>query len=289
MTADPPDWIAALVRSPAGSMLHPVSFEPGTVIAHHGEQGQHFLVVLTGEASVVEDGDELARVGPGSVLGELSLLTDGPRLGTVTVTEAMEGLIGDRDCFHAALAVPAVRDQFARAAAQRLATHIEPVPAALPDGRTVLLRPLLPSDREQYIEAVENASRQTLVRRFFGGGPPPPAVVDYLLDVDFVRHFAWVVTSPDGLEGMAVGRYIRDRDDPTLAEFAMTVADVHQGQGIGSLLLGVLAVTAIEAGVAVLTAEVLADNGPMRAVLDRFDVEWRRSERGVVETSVPAG
>ena len=45
-----------------------------------------------------------------------------------------------------------------------------------------------------------------------------------------------------------------------------------------------LIVAARICGVQRFTARLLAENGPMRAILDRYEVEWEREEPGVVIT-----
>jgi CRP-like cAMP-binding protein len=44
-------------------------------------------MVVTGSASVVRDGEVLARLGPGDFFGELSLLDRQPRVASVTADE----------------------------------------------------------------------------------------------------------------------------------------------------------------------------------------------------------
>ena len=49
-----------------------------------GDPGGDFFVILNGRLNVLTpDGDKLSEVGPGSVLGEISLVDAGPRTATV--------------------------------------------------------------------------------------------------------------------------------------------------------------------------------------------------------------
>jgi len=294
-----PSWVSALQSSAAAELLRPVSYEADTVVARAGELGDHFLVITAGSAQVTDpdDGAEVATVGAGSIVGELALLTDGIRTRDVTVVEHLEGLEGDVQAFDVAMELDEFRAHVAGCAAHRLASFAKAVPAHDHQGRLVLLRPLLPSDREAYLDALAHASRQTLVSRFFGGGAPSRAVIDYLLDVDYVSHFAWVALEPEGPvaegadpqgAGVGVARYIRDRNDPTTAEWAVAVTETHRRRGVASLLLGALGVTAVASGIETLTANVLADNVAMRALLDEIGATWERVEPGVVATSLPA-
>ncbi|MFM7064007.1 MAG: GNAT family N-acetyltransferase, partial [Actinomycetes bacterium] len=98
-------------------------------------------------------------------------------------------------------------------------------------------------------------------------GHPGPRVVDHLVEINYLDHFAWGVTTGHRAVGVATSRYVRLREDPTVAELAFGIADEFQSLGLGTLLLGALAWAAAEAGIEHFTAEVLSDNLPMRAVL----------------------
>ncbi|MFL6091053.1 MAG: cyclic nucleotide-binding domain-containing protein [Aeromicrobium sp.] len=56
----------------------------GADLFHEGFSAQAVHVVLDGELSVTADGDEVARLGPGSVFGEMAMLINRQRTGTVT-------------------------------------------------------------------------------------------------------------------------------------------------------------------------------------------------------------
>lgn len=62
----------------------------GTLIVREGERGDFAFTVLRGEVAVsrMVDGQqkELARLGPGEVVGELAIFTNEPRTATVTAT-----------------------------------------------------------------------------------------------------------------------------------------------------------------------------------------------------------
>jgi len=55
----------------------------GTVLTHQGERADEIVLLLDGVATVEVDGDVLAEVGPGAIIGERSSLEDGRRTSTV--------------------------------------------------------------------------------------------------------------------------------------------------------------------------------------------------------------
>ena len=274
------------------ALLMPVDEPAGTVLARQGEPANSFLLVVGGEAAVSrDDGDgqhPVGTVSPGSIVGELSVRRGAPRSATVVASRQLTGYVGDSRTFMALLEVPGVADRIERTARQRLAANTRPVAITLRDGARVLVRPILPSDRGKLADTQPGFSRESHYRRFFSAPPLSEKVIRYLIDVDYCDHFAWVALAadePDEL-GVASGRYIRERDADDIAEVAFSVIDEYQGRGLGTLLLGALAVAATENGVHRLRARVLAENEPMRAILRRTGARMEFSEPGVLETVV---
>jgi CRP-like cAMP-binding protein len=257
----------------------------GRVLGREGDPGQTFWLVIDGQLSVTTTRRHLADAGPGSLLGELALLRAQPR--TATVAAATDGRVanGRIDALEKMLEVKAVRDRVRRLASSRLAADLRPVHAELPGGLGVVIRPLLPSDREALDQALKAMSLDSIRRRFFSAGRPSPTLVDYLVDIDYVDHFAWVVTN-EAREGMAVARYVRHTQ--TEAEVAFTTVDRYQGRGLGTFLLGALGVAATEAGITTLVAHVLDDNMAMRAVFAKAGSHTSFDEPGLVYVTMEA-
>ncbi|MDE2395483.1 MAG: cyclic nucleotide-binding domain-containing protein [Burkholderiales bacterium] len=76
-----------------------VSFSAGTTLFHEGDDGRsgYLLLVLDGEVSV-DMGDvtpaeavAVSVLGPGSIVGEMSLLDGAPRSATCTALSAVQG------------------------------------------------------------------------------------------------------------------------------------------------------------------------------------------------------
>lgn len=60
-------------------------YAPGDCIAREGEAGDELFVVESGEISVLDAADDsvVATLGPGDIVGEISLITDQPRTATI--------------------------------------------------------------------------------------------------------------------------------------------------------------------------------------------------------------
>ncbi|MCV7301135.1 GNAT family N-acetyltransferase [Mycobacterium barrassiae] len=276
--------------TPLAAQLQPLVAEPGQVLMQQGELAISFLLIGSGCAEVTHAGidghDTVAQLGPGLIVGEIALLRDTPRTATVVATERLTGWVGDREAFATMLEIPGMLDRLVRTARQRLAAFITPIPVELRDGSVYYLRPVLPGDSERTTDGRVEFSSETLYRRFQSPRVPTKSLMTYLFEVDYVHHFVWVMT--EGAEGPVVAdaRFVREEEDPAVAEVAFIVGDDYQGRGIGTFLMGALVVTANYVGVERFTARVLSDNRPMRAIMDRFGAQWHRDDLGVVTTAV---
>lgn len=163
-----------------------------------------------------------------------------------------------------------------------------PVAGVLPDGTEVRFVPVTPEHRERLRLGFQEASPETRFRRFL---TPLSRLtedqLDYLTDVDFVDHVAWGVETMPDRHGIAIGRWVRSSADPKSAEAAVAVLDGYHNRGIGRALLRLLAETAIARGVRRFSAEVLAGNEPMLALLEELGAETAGRDGPVLEMSVP--
>jgi GNAT superfamily N-acetyltransferase len=161
----------------------------------------------------------------------------------------------------------------------------------LKDGRRVILRPGLPSDRELLVQEFNRLSPESRYRRFFAPVKTMSgALLDYLTSVDYVDHFAWAALSaepgPGGEpRGAGVSRYVR-LDDPEAAEMAVTVVDDWQGKGLGRILLDALVLEALENGITRFEGDVLMENRPMQELLRRTGARFRPEGNGVLRFSI---
>ena len=138
-----------------------------------------------------------------------------------------------------------------------------PMRFTLRNGAGVIVRPILPQDKERLVQAFAMLSEQSRYRRF---GTAVQRLTDeqlrYLTEIDYDDHMAWVALDPDaeGEPGLGVARYVRLPDEPEVAEAAVTVVDSHQVLGLGTILLGVLGLSAVAHGIRTFRAYVLEEN-----------------------------
>jgi CRP-like cAMP-binding protein len=76
-----------------------IAVKAGTILTDQGQQGREAFIVVDGSATVKRNGRKISSVGPGAVIGELSLLDRGPRTATVTADTDMTVLVIDQRNF----------------------------------------------------------------------------------------------------------------------------------------------------------------------------------------------
>ena len=273
---------------PLAASVEPLRTAADQVLMQQGEQAVSFLLISSGTAEIKhvgrKDAVSIGQACPGEIIGEIALLRQIPRIATVTTTEPLTGWIGDKDAFALMVQIPGVMPRLLATVRQRLAAFITPIRIRVRDGTDLLLRPVLPGDRERTVHGHVHFSSETLYRRFMTARAPTPALMHYLAEVDYDDHFVWVVT--DGSDPVADARFVRDQNDPTVAEIAFTVGDAYQGRGIGSFLIGALSIAARVDGVERFSARMLSENAPMRAIMDHYGAVWEREDVGVITTVI---
>jgi len=279
------DVLAAAARADLESLakfLTPFAAPAGTVLLRRGEVAEHFLLMTSGSARVAFGEDAAQKVtvvAEGSILGEMALLRGTRRSATVTAMTGTRGLKGGRAAFARLLAIPGVLDKVVTTARQRLAAGMVPVPVTLRDGTTAGLRPVYPGDQQELMRG-ELFSARTRYQRFLGPGQVTAALARYLTEVDYVDHFAWVAL--DGADVLVGGvTYVRSASDPALADISLMINDEFQGRGLGTLLIGAVAIAARRNGISRFCADVLAENAPARAILNHAGITWEPAEAGV--------
>jgi CRP-like cAMP-binding protein len=70
-----------------------VSFPAGSVLAREGTPGHECFVIAQGEAVVSMDGQRLARLGAGEIVGEMAVVEHEPRVATVTARTDLRAFV----------------------------------------------------------------------------------------------------------------------------------------------------------------------------------------------------
>jgi RimJ/RimL family protein N-acetyltransferase len=159
---------------------------------------------------------------------------------------------------------------------------------ALRDGRTVVLRPIDPTDAPRLIDLHNRLSFEAQYYRFFGPKPRlTPAEAEYLANVDFHKRFAIVaeIDNEGDAEIVGVGRF--DVNEPGRAEAAIVIRDDYQHVGLGTAVLDRMREVGRGAGLKSFSAEILAENVKMIELLEANGLIASPVESGVVRITAP--
>lgn len=132
----------------------------------------------------------------------------------------------------------------------------------LSDGTEVLIRPILPSDKQMISDGIACLSERSIHQRFLAPKKRfSAAELRYLTEVDGRDHYAIVAQlagDPSAIVGVA--RFVRLAEDASAAEPAIVVCDELQRRRLGTQLAQVLADAARRRGISRFVASVLSDN-----------------------------
>ncbi|MDX1620526.1 MAG: cyclic nucleotide-binding domain-containing protein [Nitriliruptorales bacterium] len=103
------------------SHVDEVEVDEGTELATQGKKGHQLSLLVEGSAKVVRNGRKLATLGPGDVIGEMSLIDRSEGTATVTTTEPSVVLVmHSRDFSQVLEESPAFARKIMAALVQRL-------------------------------------------------------------------------------------------------------------------------------------------------------------------------
>ncbi|MCX4095708.1 GNAT family N-acetyltransferase [Nocardia sp. alder85J] len=141
------------------------------------------------------------------------------------------------------------------------------IPGLLRDGRSVLVRRLIPDDLELIVDFSRRLSRRTVSMRMLG----PVVTLDRaglarFMDLGPDRQLALVAIHENRAVGVA--DFVRVEGHPGHAEMTFTIADEFQSLGLGGLLLEHIATAARDSEITILEADVLAENLAMIRTLE---------------------
>ena len=132
----------------------------------------------------------------------------------------------------------------------------------LRDGSSVHVRPVRATDALAVRAFFEHLSPESISLRFFSSFPDLDRAVRWATEIDDQHRYGLVATGADD-RVVAHAGWETEPDQPERAEVAFAIAEAMQHNGLGTILLGQLIEAAAQAGVAVLSAEVLPQNHRM--------------------------
>ncbi len=142
-------------------------------------------------------------------------------------------------------------------------------PVEVSDGRTLLLRPIVPEDEPALRGAFARLSPEDIRARFFVPMKDLPRLTAArFTQIDYDREMALVLADP-GIPGKSpIHAVVRLVADPDLkrAEFAIVVDRPLSGRGLGTLLMHRIVDYARSRGIAEVWGDVLVDNAVMRGL-----------------------
>jgi len=154
----------------------------------------------------------------------------------------------------------------------------------LVDGTRIGFRPLDREDREGLSLLFERMSPQSRYRRYLSPKPELSSrELTFLTDVDHVTHEALAAVDQRDGSLVGTGRYVVYRENPRVADMALEVVDDLQGKGIGGALGRRVVTRARQNGIDSLTAMLMWENRPARALLGRLDFHARGSRGREIE------
>ena len=144
--------------------------------------------------------------------------------------------------------------------------------------------------KDQIVNAMEAMSGQSRWQRFASPVDKlSDSQLDYLTDLDGKERVAWCasVMTKKGERGIGLARYVKLPGTDGVAEFAITVVDEFQGQGVGYQLLRRLIGTASENNLKILRGYIRVGNRAMLALCRRFAAHITSEDAGTVRADIP--
>ena len=93
----------------------------GKTLTKQGDRGREFMVIVDGSAEVRKNGRRVNILGSGDFLGEIALISGGPRTATVTTTSEVDILVlTDRAFRQLTKQMPSIHKSVVQALSERL-------------------------------------------------------------------------------------------------------------------------------------------------------------------------
>ena len=103
------------------SLTTEIEVPAGRVLCEQGDHGEELFVIIQGEVSIIIDGNEVAKLGPGSFFGEMALIDGGVRIAGAKAATDASLLVLSRPEFRTLISdVPALAVPILEAVGKRL-------------------------------------------------------------------------------------------------------------------------------------------------------------------------
>lgn len=153
-------------------------------------------------------------------------------------------------------------------------------------GKTMLLRPILPSDAQAYRLFLQTLSPEDVRNRFFCAMRQLPlSELSRVAQIDYDREMTLIMTDRNEAgeeEILGVMRLATDPDNQC-AEMGIVVGTAWQSKGLGSALLSKGIRYCRERGTAGMAGTVLGENARMLALAKKFGFEAAPPHEGIVD------
>lgn len=131
---------------------------------------------------------------------------------------------------------------------------------------------VLPSNKDQISRSLRDLSSESIRNRFLGTKKEfSPVELEYLTNLDGHNHYAiGIEESEKPHRGIAIARLVRSSTDPKEAEIAITIIDEYQNMGIGSMLIQLIGLAAMERDLERLTFTSLPQNTGITRLISKI-------------------
>jgi acyl-CoA synthetase (NDP forming)/GNAT superfamily N-acetyltransferase len=145
----------------------------------------------------------------------------------------------------------------------------------LMNGAVITIRSVVPSDEHALLALYDRTAAESIRMRFFAySSVAGHQDVGRLLRPPSASHLAVVAVARGAILGVGC---IERTSDPGTAEFALLIDDIHQSEGVGTLLLEHLVAGARAAGYQRMSADVLSENSAMLNVLHNLGAKVQQN------------
>lgn len=143
------------------------------------------------------------------------------------------------------------------------------------NGQEFLIRPIQKEDKQRLIDGLTQMSQESIHHRFLGFKKGfTEKELKHLTEVDGHNHFAiaiGTINKDKSLDGVGIGRYHIDDNDPSVAEVAITIIDGYQGNGLGTIVMKKLISVALTNGITTFEGILESTNDGMLALIKKLD------------------